>query len=276
MTEGRFAGRVAVVVGGGRGIGRSTALRLGREGAVVHVADAAPPFADEVAAEIVAAGGAASATVLDATDAAAVGRFFYAVGEEHGRIDVLVNCPAHASDTHFERVTQTEWDTDVAATLTAPFLCIQAALPPLLRSDAGAVVSIGSVNGLQAFGNEAYGAAKAGLINLHQNLAVRYGPQGVRFNVVAPGTVRTRSWEARLAAEPEVLDTVARLYPLRRVGIPDDIAAAVTFLASTDAAWITGVTVPVDGGITAGHSEFLASTFGQQFFTTTVGERPRA
>ncbi len=272
----RFEDRVAVVVGGGRGIGRATALRLAQEGATVVVADAAPPFADDVAAEVRAAGGDAEAATIDATDAASVGRFFYGVGEAHGRLDVLVNCPAHASDTHFERVTESELDHDLTVTFTAPFLCIQAALPHLLLSDAPSVVSIGSVNGLAAFGNEVYGAAKAGLVNLHKNLALRYGAEGVRFNVVAPGTIRTRSWEARTANEPDVLERIARLYPLRRIGAPEDIAAACAFLASADAAWITGTVLTVDGGITAGHADLVAAIFGSSFFSPTTGERPLA
>jgi meso-butanediol dehydrogenase/(S,S)-butanediol dehydrogenase/diacetyl reductase len=273
----RFAGYTAVITGGGRGIGRATALRLAAEGAHVVIADMAQEFADEVAALAVAAGGSAESWRLDATDASSVGRFFYTVGEARGSIDVLVNCPAHASDTHFERVTEAEFNLDIAVTLKAPFLCIQAALPYLLRSGhGGSVVSIGSVNGIAAFGNEVYGAAKAGLMSLTQNLALRYGSAGLRFNVVAPGTVRTRSWETRMAGEPDILSGIADIYPLGRVGAPEDIAAAVAFLASSDAAWITGVTLPVDGGITAGHGELIGAIFGESFFSTMLDERPSA
>lgn len=271
----RFDGRIAVVIGGGRGIGRATSLRLAAEGARVLVVDQAPEFAEETAEEIRTAGGVADGSTVDATDASAVGRFFYALGEEHGRVDVLVNCPAHASDTHFERVTESEFDLDITSTLKAPFLCIQAAIHPLLRSTAPSVVSISSVNGLAAFGNEVYGAAKAGLINLHKNLALRYGPEGVRFNIVAPGTIHTRSWESRSAAEPGILDKIAGLYPLGRVGTPEDIASAVAFLASSEASWITGTVLTVDGGITAGNGPLISAIFGESFFSSTVGERPR-
>jgi meso-butanediol dehydrogenase/(S,S)-butanediol dehydrogenase/diacetyl reductase len=273
----RFAERIAVVCGGARGIGRAIALRLGEEGAHVVVADQAADAAEETASRIRDAGGSAEAHPLDATDASSVGRLFYTVGESFGRVDVLVNCPAHASDTHFERITESEFDFDIAATLKAPFLCTQAAIPHLLRSQHGGnVVSIGSVNGLKAFGNEVYGAAKAGLSNITQNLAVRYGPLGLRFNVVAPGTVRTRSWESRLATEPDMLAGIAEMYPMRRVGTPDEIAAACVFLASDEAAWITGVTLPVDGGITAGHPRFIEETFGSDFFSSMVERRPIA
>jgi meso-butanediol dehydrogenase/(S,S)-butanediol dehydrogenase/diacetyl reductase len=275
MSTHRFDGYTVVVTGGGRGIGRATSLRLGSEGAHVIVADMAAEFADGVATQIEAEGGSAESWPLDATDASSVGRFFHTVGEAHGSIDVLVNCPAHASDTHFERVTESEFNLDIAVTLKAPFLCIQAALPHLLRSShGGSVISIGSVNGLEAFGNEVYGAAKAGLINLTRNLAIRYGGHGLRFNVVAPGTVQTRSWEERMVGEPDILAGVARLYPLDRVGTPDDIAGAIAFLASEDASWITGITLPVDGGITAGHGDLIGAIFGDGFFTTMTEERP--
>lgn len=272
----RFVDGIAVVIGGGRGIGRATSLRLAAEGAHVIVADSAVAYAAEVAEEIRAAGGSAESSELDATDSSAVGRFFYGLGEQHPRVDVLINCPAHASDTHFEKVTDHEFDVDLAVTLKAPFLCIQAALPLLLRSPTASVVSITSVNGLAGFGNEAYGAAKAGLMNLTKNLALRYGPHGVRFNTVAPGTVRTRSWETRVAESPGMLERISDLYPMRRVGEPEDIAAACAFLASSEAGWITGTTLTVDGGITAGDIRFLEETFGPSFFETTLGDRPSA
>lgn len=275
--SGEFEGRTAVVVGGGRGIGKAVSLRLARGGAHVIIADADAALAAEVVGTIrTQLDRGADAHLVDATDAGSVGRFFGRVGDEHGRLDILVNVPGRGSDTHFERITENEWDTDFAITLKAPFLCIQAALPVLLRAPRAAVVSVGSINGTQAFGNEAYSAAKAGLVNLHKNLAVRYGGYGIRFNVVAPGTVRTSLWDARLAVEPGVLADVAALYPLGRVGEPEDVAAACAFLASDESGWITGVELPVDGGITAGHSQFLTSTFGPEFFDTTLDMRPRS
>jgi meso-butanediol dehydrogenase/(S,S)-butanediol dehydrogenase/diacetyl reductase len=268
----RFDDHVVVVTGGGLGIGRATSLRFGVEGAHVVVADQAVTSAEEVSTEIKDLGGSSESWLVDAADPSSVGRFFSAVGEKWQRMDVLVNCPAHATDTPFERVTESEFVEDLSVTLKAPFLCIQAAIPYLLRSDRNPnVVNIGSVNGIRAFGNETYGAAKAGLINLTKNLAIRYGPRGLRVNVVAPGTIGTRLWDARVAAEPGILDKIAGLYPLRRVGTPEDVAAACLFLASTDASWITGHTLTVDGGITAGHGDVIEAIFGDAYFGSAHG-----
>jgi meso-butanediol dehydrogenase / (S,S)-butanediol dehydrogenase / diacetyl reductase len=111
---------------------------------------------------------------------------------------------------------------------------------------------IAPVNGLTGLGEEPYSAAKAGLINLTQNLAIKYGPYGVRANVICPGTVRTPIWGERLAQDPQIFERLARWYPLGRVGETDDIAKAALFLASDDASWITGTTLTVDGGLMAG------------------------
>ena len=118
----------------------------------------------------------------------------------------------------------------------------------------GAIVSVASVNGLMYFGNPAYSAAKAGLINLTKAIAVEYGPKGVRANTVSPGSVRTEhpSWAERQARDPQVFEKLARWYPVGRVGTPEDIAAAIAFLASDEAAFVNGADLVVDGGLTAG------------------------
>jgi meso-butanediol dehydrogenase / (S,S)-butanediol dehydrogenase / diacetyl reductase len=267
-----FAGSRVLVTGGGGGIGGEICRRFAAAGAEVMVADRDAEAAGKVARDIAAQGGSAAAWPVDVTDADAVGRLFAMLGESGPALDVLVNCAARASDTPFDRLPAAEFDQDVTATLTSAFLCIQAALPLLLRSVRDPnVVSVSSVNGMAAFGNEAYSAAKAGLINLTRNLAVRYGPRGVRFNAVAPGTVRTPIWARRLAATPGLLERIEGLYPLRRVGTPGDVAAACVFLASPDASWITGQTLAVDGGITAGHSDLIEAIFGDAYYGNADG-----
>jgi NAD(P)-dependent dehydrogenase (short-subunit alcohol dehydrogenase family) len=129
----------------------------------------------------------------------------------------------------------------------------------MIEGGRGVILNIGSVSGLGAFGDPAYSAAKAGLINLTENIAVRYGRHGVRANAIAPGTVLTPLWEERVAKDPTLLSRLAEWYPLRRLGQPADVAHAVLFLASDEASWITGIALRVDGGLLAG-SDTLART----------------
>jgi NAD(P)-dependent dehydrogenase (short-subunit alcohol dehydrogenase family) len=153
------------------------------------------------------------------------------------------------------------WRKDNALNLEAPFLCFRA-FEGALKASQGALVNISSVNGMAVFGHPAYSAAKAGLIHLTKLIAVEYGKFGIRANAVAPGTVRTQAWEARAAANPQVFDEAKRWYALRRIATAEDVANAVYFLASDQAAAITGVCLPVDCGLTAGQAE-LARTFSQ-------------
>ena len=242
----RFDGQVAFLSGAAHGIGAATARRLHREGAAVMIADLEVGTAQQLAADL---GDRAAAIACDMTDTAAVDAALAATEERYGRLDQVVTVAgASAPMPAFDEQTDALWTDLLELNLVGAMRCVRAAVPLLQRSQAPAVVMVSSVNGLAAFGQEPYGAAKAGLTNLAQNLAVRYGPDGIRVNVVAPGTVRTRNWDH----QPGQLERMRRLYPLGRVGEVEDIAAAVAFLASTDAAWITGVTLPVDGGALAG------------------------
>ncbi|HZC26284.1 MAG TPA: SDR family NAD(P)-dependent oxidoreductase [Actinopolymorphaceae bacterium] len=258
----RFEGRVALVTGAAQGIGRATAERLATEGAAVVVTDIDADGAVAAAAELAGSGATTLGLGCDVTKAAEVRGAVDATAERFGRLDVLVSNVGVASDIEFEDVDDEEWNRQVDPTLNGAVRCIQAALPHLLGApQGGAVVMVGSVNGLAAFGNEAYSAAKAGLVSLTQNLAMRYARRGVRFNLVAPATIRTNIWRRRLATDPQVLERMAAHYPLGRIGEPSDIAAAVAFLASDDAAWITGTVLRVDGGVLAGHMGFLREVF---------------
>ncbi|GAA1724803.1 SDR family NAD(P)-dependent oxidoreductase [Isoptericola hypogeus] len=247
----RFAGRVAFVTGAAHGIGAAAARRLHAEGATVVLADVDTAAADGVARSLGDAsgdGGRALAVACDITDAASVDAAVGAAAGRFGRLDALVNVAGGARPHPglLDGMTDDDWAGTVDLNLAGPVRCVRAAAPHLARQG-GAIVLVGSVNGLQSFGDEAYSAAKAGLSSLAQNLAVRLGPSGVRVNVVAPGTIRTRVWDTQGGP-----DRLAPLYPLGRVGEPEDIAAAIAYLASDDAAWVTGVTLPVDGGVLAG------------------------
>jgi meso-butanediol dehydrogenase / (S,S)-butanediol dehydrogenase / diacetyl reductase len=249
----RFSGRVVVVTGAGAGIGRAVALRFGAEGAQVVVADLDVASAEATAREIPGA----RAVAVDVTDRASV-----RAAMADTPVDVLVNNAGGATDASFEELSEEDWDRDVDLCLKGTFLCTQAVLPTMLRRGGGAIVNVASVNGIAHFGNEAYSAAKAGVLSLTRSVAVRYGPAGIRCNAVAPGTIRTSAWDERESHSPGVLDRVAGWYPLRRVGTPDDVAAAVLFLASDEAAWISGATLPVDGGLLAGNQRMTDDIMG--------------
>ncbi|MEU3948507.1 SDR family NAD(P)-dependent oxidoreductase [Streptomyces sp. NPDC029526] len=250
----RFEGYGVLVTGGARGIGAATCLRFAREGARVLVADVDGEEAGRRAAALREEGFTAEGVGCDVTDRASVDAAVARAVDAFGSLDVLVNNAAHCTpDTaRFEDGDDEDWAADLDVTLVGAYRCCRAALPHLAASGRGAVVSIGSVNGIQHFGNHSYSAAKAGLMSLTRTLAGHAGPRGVRVNLVAPGTVRTRAWEGR----DDALQAMRDVYPLGRVGEPEDIAAAVAFLASRDAAWITGHTLVVDGGITAVNSGF--------------------
>ncbi|MEU4271058.1 SDR family NAD(P)-dependent oxidoreductase [Streptomyces sp. NPDC026092] len=243
----RFQGYSAFVTGGAQGIGAAVVRRLLGEGARIVVADV-----DEGAAHK-AFGDVSGVRVVrcDVGDADSVAAAVAYAGEEFGRLDVLVNnafAPDRAEDT------DDEWREQFDVTLLGAVRCARAAMPLLAAAGGrGAIVNIGSVNAEAYFGNHAYSAAKAGLASFTRTLAGEAAPLGVRVNQVTPGTIATRGWESR----PEQLAALAeRVYPLGRVGKPEDVAAAVAFLASGDAAWVTGTTLRVDGGLLAVNTHF--------------------
>ena len=248
----RFVGRVALVTGAGHGIGRAVAERLAAEGDRIVLADLDEAAAMATADQLAPAD--AVATACDVHVTSSVDACIDLAVRHFGQLDVLVNVAGGSiAMPAFEDITDEAWNEMLDLNLTGAMRCIRAALPQLRRRPTAAIVSITSVNGLAAFGEEAYSSAKAGLSLLTRNLAIKLGPVGIRVNAVAPGTVRTRVWEGQDGGA----DRLRPLYPLGRVGEPSDIAAAVAFLASDDASWITGVTLPVDGGVLAGPAQLM-------------------
>ena len=246
----RFADRVVIITGAGGGIGSVMAGRFAAEGARVVVADRLGDAAEAVAGEI---GSRAIATTTDVTVSADVDAMVAAAEDAFGRVDVLVNNAAVCEGDDILRIDEATWDADVAGVLKSAFLCSKRVLPGMIDRGGGVIVNIASVNGLGYFGNEAYSAAKAGMINLAQSIAARYGSRGIRANVVAPGSIRTPIWNERVEKEPQVFETLVKWYPLGRIGEPVDVAAAALFLASDEAAWISGTILRVDGGLMSGY-----------------------
>jgi NAD(P)-dependent dehydrogenase (short-subunit alcohol dehydrogenase family) len=250
----RYAGKVALITGAGRGIGRATAERLASEGASLAILDRDGDAARVAAAALEQTGNRAIALDADITDQAAVAAAVQATLQAFGRVDVLVNNAAWALKGNLEQTDPRDWQSELDGTLTGAFLVTRTVLAPMLQQRKGAIVNIGSVNGLLALGNPGYSAAKAGLLNFTRSLATEYGPKGIRANMVSPGTIQTESpsWQKRLARDPQVFEKLARWYPVGRVGKPDDIAAAVAFVAADEAGFVNGANLVVDGGLTAG------------------------
>jgi 3-oxoacyl-[acyl-carrier protein] reductase len=239
-------GRVAFVTGASRGIGRAIALRLASSGAVV-VAAARGENARPTVDAIVAAGGHAEAVSLDVTDAAAAEAALAATVTTHGRIDILVNNAGITRDQLMLRMKRDDWDVVLATNLTSAFTLTQAALKPMIRQRSGRIICISSVVGQSGNPGQAnYAASKAGLIGFVKAVALEVASRNVTVNAVAPGMIATDMTDALGEKAREAI--VGRI-PMGRLGAPEDIAAAVAFLASEEAAYITGQVLAVNGGM---------------------------
>jgi NAD(P)-dependent dehydrogenase (short-subunit alcohol dehydrogenase family) len=248
----RCAGRVALITGAGSGIGQAIAWKLAREGATIVAAGRTTGSVRETIARIEAEEGTAIAVGADVADSAQVRAMVETALAHAGQIDILVNNAGKATVDGIVETDETGWDADIDVVLRSAFLVTKAVLPDMIERGSGTIVNISSVNGLTGLGEEAYSAAKAGMINLTQNLAIRYGQHGIRANCICPATIRTPIWNDVVKKDPGVFERLAKWYPLGRVGEPDDVANAVAFLASDEAGWITGETLNVDGGLMAG------------------------
>ena len=240
-----LAGKVALVTGSSRGIGRSVAVRLATAGATVALNATRDVSAAEQAVR--EAGGRCSTHVGDIRRPEEAERLVDEVNAAHGSLDILINNAGINRDTLLLRMSPAEWDDVLATNLTGAFLCTKAALKPMLRKRWGRIVMMGSVVGLKGNAGQAnYTASKAGLVGLARSVALEVATRNITVNVVAPGFIETEM-TGRLSDEQR--DQVRSRVPLGAFGTPEDVAEVVAFLASEEAGYITGQVVPVDGGL---------------------------
>lgn len=245
----RLAGKVAIVTGASRGIGRGIAVRLAQEGARVVVNHRnSPEGAEETAAAVRAAGGEALVIQADVADFAEAQRLVKETLDAWGRVDILVNNAGTTRDTLLMMMSEEQWDVVINTNLKSVFNCCKAVARPMVRNRYGRIVNISSVSGLAGQpGQTNYSASKAGVIGFTKALAKELGSRNITVNVVAPGFVPTALTEEVLTEENRRRAIEAT--PLGRLGTVEDVAAAVAFLASDDASFITGQVLSVDGGL---------------------------
>jgi 2-hydroxycyclohexanecarboxyl-CoA dehydrogenase len=244
--------RVAFVTGGASGIGRAIVLALARAGARVTVADLNADGARAVAREVESAGGVALAQPLDITDVAAVDAAIDATAAGGGGLHILVNCAGWDRPMPFVETTPEFWDKILAINLKGPMACTRAALRHMMKQESGKIISIASDAGRVGSSGEAvYSAAKGGIIALTKTIAREVARHRINVNCVCPGPSDTPLFQNEFVAQsPKLAESLKRVIPWGRLGLPDDVAPAVVFLASDEAGFITGQTLSVSGGLT--------------------------
>jgi 3-oxoacyl-[acyl-carrier protein] reductase len=240
--------RIAFITGASRGIGKAIALRLAKDGRHVVLASRTEAPLNDLKGQIEANGGQASVCAVDVADSKALGAAIDAVAEKHGRLDILVNNAGITKDGLILRMSDEDWASVLQTNLTSAFVACRAAARPMMRGKFGRIVNIGSTSGLMGNAGQAnYAAAKAGLLGLTKTLARELGGKGITANVIAPGYIQTDMTES---LPQQVKDHVLGLVAVKRLGIADDIAAAVAYVTSDEAGFLTGQTIAVDGGMT--------------------------
>jgi 3-oxoacyl-[acyl-carrier protein] reductase len=250
MADRKPATHVAVITGGAAGIGEAIARRLSADGLAVVIADLDGNRAEEIATEISAHVGQAAGREVDVSAAESVAALFEWLTDDLGRCDVLVNNAGIATTAPVSELPLERWNSTMAVNVTGALLMTQSAIPLMKKGGWGRIVNISSISGVRASaGRIAYGTSKAAIIGLTRQLAIELAPDNITVNSVAPGPVDTAT--ARALHTELTRQSYVRMIPMRRYGRPEEIAAAVSFLCSEDASYITGHTIPVDGGYLA-------------------------
>jgi NAD(P)-dependent dehydrogenase (short-subunit alcohol dehydrogenase family) len=254
----RLADKVAIVTGAGSGIGRATARLFGREGAKVVVAEKNPETGPETVRMIHDDGGEAIFVETDVTRTPDLQRVVAAAVETYEKLNVLVNNAVVVRSTAILDLSEEDWDLTLNGCLTSVYRGAKAAIPEMIKAGGGSIINISSVNGIVTNpGFSAYSAAKAGVLGLTRNLALDYGPSGIRVNAICPGFIVNDRMEERLAQDERERRAMLETQPIGRYGKPEDIGWTCVFLASDESGYMTGATLVVDGGLTIQSPEAL-------------------
>lgn len=247
-----FNDKTVLITGAAGGIGQVLCRTFADRGARIAALDKSEAVCDLVKT-LIGNGDQAAAAVADIGSKDDVASAVATLRTELGPINVLINNAGFSGASNLETTDEDIWQNDVNGNLNGAFHCTRQVLQDMKSARQGAIVTIGSVNGTASLGDPAYSAAKAGMISLTKAVAMEYGRFGIRANMVSPGSVRTPIWDHRIEREPEIFDQLLKWYPLGRIADPQDIANAASFLASDEAAAISGAVLPVDCGLSAGN-----------------------
>jgi 3-oxoacyl-[acyl-carrier protein] reductase len=248
----RLQNKRAVVTGAASGIGRAIALKFAGEGAGVVIADIDVEAGQGVAMEIQESGGRAEFIETDVTKPRAVDELVARADEFLGGINVWMNNAGASLTEDLLDIDFDDWNADLTLNLSSHYLCTRAVLPIMIQGGGGSVISTSSVNGLWAIGEFGYSAAKAALISFIKNVSVRHGSDGIRANVICPGTIDTERGGAYWDQKAGAKEKLTKWYPIGRLGQPEDIAQLAVYLAADESSFVTGSTIVIDGGLTAG------------------------
>ncbi|PWK65000.1 SDR family oxidoreductase [Aminobacter sp. AP02] len=253
MQHSEFNGKSVLITGAGGGLGRALVAMFGERGARIIGCDQTVEAMS---------GLALAAHAFDLLDGTSIEPAMQALVEAEGVPDIVINNAGWTRAETVPALTQSRIETEIDLNLTGVVALTNALLKPMAARGSGSFVFISSVNAIAHFGNPAYAAAKAGINAFARAIAVEHGRQGIRANVVCPGSIRTPAWDHRLAKDPAILGKLQRLYPLGRIVDTREVAEAVAFLASERASGITGAVLPVDAGLTAGCLPFIDDILG--------------